>query len=411
MNTLSSTHRKQLERTVADARDVAESGSRAALESLAVHSREAFAHMTQQQRKLRRRLRAHARQLGDRRDVRSGTQAIERLVRECAYEHWHRMLFARFLAENGLLMEPGLGVAVTLDECEELAKDEGIDKWALAARFAQRMLPQVFRPDHPVFEVRLAREHRMKLEGLVEGLPGEVFLASDSLGWVYQFWQARKKAEVNRSEAKVGADELPAVTQLFTEPYMVSFLLDNSLGAWWAARKLTSYDLEKAETEVELRRNASIPGVPLDYLRFFRCEDEAEAADGESPPAPLMSGPSTWESSRFSTRVVVPGISWLRFPDACSMRMAREGLHAREAVDAVLGDNLYGLELDPRCVELAAFALALTAWTYPGAGGYRSLPELNLACSGLSVGVAKERWTELAGWSTQPSHRAELDVR
>jgi len=38
---------------------------------------------------------------------------------------------------------------------------------------------------------------------------------------------------------KIGARELPAVTQLFTEPYMVAFLLDNSLGAWWAARRLT----------------------------------------------------------------------------------------------------------------------------------------------------------------------------
>ena len=397
MKTLSPTHRKQLERTVADARDVAESGSRAALESLAVHSREAFAHMTQQQRKLRRRLRAHARQLGDRRDARSGTQAIKRLVRECAYEHWHGMLFARFLAENGLLMEPGLRVAVTLDECEELAKDEGIDKWALAARFAQRMLPQVFRPDHPLFEVRLAREHRMKLEGLVEGLPGEVFSASDSLGWVYQFWQARKKAEVNRSEAKVGADELPAVTQLFTEPYMVSFLLDNSLGAWWAARQLTSYDLEKAETEVELRGKASIPGVPLDYLRFVRCEDEA-GKGGWRIGAGAFDG---WPKHLAEFKVLDPCCGSGHFLVAVLLmlvpiRMALEGLDAREAVDAVLGDNLYGLELDPRCVELAAFALALAAWTYPGAGGYRSLPELNLACSGLSVGAVKERWTELA---------------
>ena len=59
------------------------------------------------------------------------------------------MLFARFLAENHLLIEPEMEVAITLNECEELAKEEGVDKWALAARFAHRMLPQVFRPDHP----------------------------------------------------------------------------------------------------------------------------------------------------------------------------------------------------------------------------------------------------------------------
>jgi len=37
------------------------------------------------------------------------------LVEEIAYQQWHRMLFARFLAENGLLMHP-TGVPVTLQE-------------------------------------------------------------------------------------------------------------------------------------------------------------------------------------------------------------------------------------------------------------------------------------------------------
>ena len=47
------------------------------------------------------------------------------------------MLFertARFLAENHLLIEPESGVAVTLEECEELGKDEDLDKWGMAAR-------------------------------------------------------------------------------------------------------------------------------------------------------------------------------------------------------------------------------------------------------------------------------------
>jgi len=58
------------------------------------------------------------------------------LVEQAAYERWHQMLFARFLAENGLLMHPS-GVAVTLQECAELAQSEGEpDAWALAARYA-----------------------------------------------------------------------------------------------------------------------------------------------------------------------------------------------------------------------------------------------------------------------------------
>ena len=187
MKTLSTEFRRQLERTVIEARDVAEAGARGALDSLAVHHYEPYSHMSGEQRTLRNRLRAHARHLGDRVDARTGAHTIDHLVHECAYEHWHGMLFARFLAENHLLIEPDMRVAITLDECEVLAQEEGVDKWTLAARFAHRMLPQVFRPDQPVFEVRFAREYWLKLEGLVEGLPTAVFTATDSLGWVYQF--------------------------------------------------------------------------------------------------------------------------------------------------------------------------------------------------------------------------------
>ena len=397
MKTLPPDLRRQLARTAADARDVAEAGARATLQALAVHEHEPYGHMDAGQRALRRQLRAHARQIGDPLDARSGGRAIEGLVQECAYEHWHGMLFARYLIENHLLIEPEMGIAVTLDECEELAKDEGADKWALAARFAHRMLPQVFRPDLPVFGVRFAREHRLKLEGLVEGLPAEMFKATDSLGWVYQFWQSRKKAEVNRSEVKVGAGELPAVTQLFTEPYMVSFLLDNTLGAWWAARCLNGADLEGTGGEAELRRKATIPGVPLDYLRFVQREDAVERTGWRSA-AGAFGG---WPGHPGELKILDPCCGSGHFLVAAflmlaPMRMAREGLAARDAVDAVLRDNLHGLELDPRCVEIAVFALALAAWTYPGAEGYRPLPELNIACSGLAPNATKEQWIALA---------------
>ncbi len=78
------------------------------------------------------------------------------------------------------------------------------------------------------------------------------------------------------------------------------------------------------------------------------------------------------------------------------VRIQAEHLNARQAIDKVLSENLHGLELDQRCVELAAFAVALEAWRYPDAGGYRSLPELHLACSGLSITAARDEWKELS---------------
>ena len=394
MQPLEKAFRNKLERTVKEAREVAESGARIALKQLGVGEAAPFNQLSESERKLRLKLRVHGRQLGDVRNAK--TQEIDLLVEETAYEHWHRMLFARFLAENNLLMypDPDDPVAVTLEECEDLAADEdAANGWELAARFAARMLPQIFRLDSPVFHLVLPPEHLQKLERLVADLPQEVFTASDSLGWVYQFWQAKNKDEVNASEVKIGARELPAVTQLFTEPYMVGFLLDNSLGVWWAARRLNDADLKSANSEDELRQKAAIHGVPLDYLRFVQLED------GSWIPA---SGTfNSWPEKLADLKTIDPCCGSGHFLVAAllmlvPMRMQLDRLSAQEAVDAVLRENIHGLELDQRCVELAAFALALTAWKYPDAGGYRVLPELNVACSGLSVSVAKEEWKQLA---------------
>src|SRR5262249_13368096 len=148
--------------------------------------------------------------------------------------------------------------------------------WLIAGRFAARMLPAIFRPHDPVLSVRLAPEHQQPLEKLLAALPVDVFTADDSLGWVYQFWQAKRKDEVNASGRRIGADELPAVTQLFTEPYMVKFLLHNTLGAWWAGKMLTQRpDLAAAATsEVELRDQCCVLGYAWTYLRFVRQREQ-----------------------------------------------------------------------------------------------------------------------------------------
>ena len=376
MPALASDLRRTLETTVVKARDLAERGARDALTALAIGASEPFASMSEEERKLRNRLRAHGRQLGDQRDPQKGSQSIERLVREMAYEHWHRMLFARFLAENQLLIEPSSGVSISLDECEELAAEEGTDLWGLAAQFAQAMLPQIFRVDDPVLAAKLPLEIRQQLQGLVAGLAEEIFTANDSLGWVYQFWQALEKDRVNQSETKIGADELPAVTQLFTEPYMVDFLLHNSLGAWWVTR----------------HPDKPCP-VDLIYLRTL---------DDGTPAAGKFEG---WPDSLKEFTLLDPCCGSGHFLVAAfmllvPMRMASESLSAKVAVDAVLAENLHGLELDARCVEIAVFALAIAAWRFPGENGKplgvrKAMPSPKVACCGLKLSATVEQWQAL----------------
>ncbi|KQO59591.1 hypothetical protein ASF22_08100 [Methylobacterium sp. Leaf87] len=384
--------RRDLANTIGRARRLAEDGARAIVGSLAVDRKEAHSGTDETGRALRVKLRAHGRQLGDVRAA-DGSQAIDRLTTEVAYEHWHRILFARFLAENDLLVMPGSSVAISLEEVQELARDKGRDWLDYAGECASRMLPQIFRPDDPALQISLAREVREKLEGLVTGLPAQLFKADDSLGWVYQFWQAEKKEQVNSSGVKIGADELPAVTQLFTEDYMVLFLLENTLGAWWAGKRLAENPdfASSAADEDELRRRLSPPGYSWTNLRFVK-------DDGGTwcPAAGTFSG---WPGTAREITVLDPCMGSGHFlvfalDILVAMRAAEEELGETEAVEAVLRDNLNGLEIDPRCTQIAAFALALAAWKR--IGGVQELPRLNLACSGLTIGMGKAEFVRLA---------------
>jgi hypothetical protein len=360
-----------LQTAVVNARQAAENAAGAALKALAVEEERPLSALDENQRRLRVALRARLRQLGSR----------QLLIEEIAYEQWHRMLFARFLAENNLLMHPG-GVNVSLAECDELTADEGEDDaWRLAARYAAAMLPGIFRPSDPCAQVRLAPEGHRALETLLQNIPALVFKTDDALGWMYQFWQAQKKEEVNNSERKIGGADISPVTQLFTEDYMVRFLLENSLGAWWAARHPESPLIRKWE-----------------YLRWMDPGEQGEIrtpAAGSFPGWPERAADVTMlDPCCGSGHILVRGFHMLR-----QIRMEEEDLGAAQAADAVLRDNLFGLELDQRCTQIAAFALALEAWKV-GNGQrqcYRPLPALNISCSGIPVQGQLETWQKLAG--------------
>src|SRR5437867_3915856 len=95
--------RRRLERDVISARKLAEKGSEAALARLGIGEAKAPAHLTEDEKKLRVALRARSRQLGDKLRP-DKSQETRHLILEGGYEHWHQLLFTRFLAENNLLV-------------------------------------------------------------------------------------------------------------------------------------------------------------------------------------------------------------------------------------------------------------------------------------------------------------------
>ncbi len=396
MPSLSRDLRNQLARVTLQAREVAERACRAALENLAVHEKEYRGHMSVEQRQLRNRLRARGRALGDERDATKQTQGIKRLTEDAAYEQWHRLLFTRFLVENHLLNtddEQG-NVPVTMEDCEELAPElNAKDGFDLACRFASRTLPSVFRSDDPIFDLPIAQRDHVEMRRILDSLPSAIFTASDSLGWTYQFWQAQRKDEVNAAGKKIGADELPAVTQLFTEDYMVDFLLDNTLGAWHAGKVLATNPklAANAQSEDELRLAVALPGCPWKYLRFIKGQDGKW-----TPAAGTFDG---WPKSAAALRALDPCMGSGHFVVAMferlvALRLAEEKLDEAAAVAAAIRDNLFGLEIDPRCTQIGAFNLALAAWRRVG---HCKLPAMNLACSGLAPNTREADWLAIAG--------------
>ena len=395
MSSLTTPHRRLLETAVKHARKIATGGARKSLEALAVHEPDPYPHMDEAQRTLRRKLRAQARQLGDGEShTKRGSYEIAHLVEKLAYDQWHRILFAQYLLANDLLISPEHGVAVSLDDCEELAPSQGLkDAWAVAARFAAAELPEIFRADDPAGAVELPVEDRNPLIALVTDLPIDVFTAGDSLGWCYQFWQSDTKNEVNAAGNKIGADELPSVTQLFTEDYMVDFLLDNTLGAWHAGKVLVANPklAENAQSEDELRQAVALPGCPWKYLRFIK------GKDGKwTPAAGTFDG---WPKTAKELKCLDPCMGSGHFVVAMferlvALRLAEEKLDEAAAVAAVIRDNLFGLEIDPRCTQIGAFNLALAAWRRVG---HCKLPAMNLACSGLAPNTREADWLAIAG--------------
>jgi hypothetical protein len=158
----------------------------------------------------------------------------------------------------------------------------------------------------------------------LDALPDAVFEAQDSLGWSFQFWREK------------GAPGTLS-TQLFTDAYMVDFLLDNSLGAWMAYRNGEGKS------------------------SFLRME-KAEPAVGPFPD---------WPQAAKALRIMDPccgGGNFLvaAFAILAPLRATEEGLSVEAAADIVLRDNLFGLDVDPDCVECAVWALQLAAARFSG---------------------------------------------
>lgn len=162
------------------------------------------------------------------------------------------------------------------------------------------------------------------------------------VGWLYQFYISEEKRRVDgytKNKAVLDAD-IAAKTELFTPNWIVKFLVQNTLGRQWLAtypqsalRQQMAYYIEPAEQTPEVQGQ-------LDTI----------TPTSLNPEELTLLDPACG-----SGHILVEGY------DLCKAIYQERGYRAKDIPRLILQKNLFGLEIDDRAAQLAAFALMMKA--------------------------------------------------
>lgn len=207
-----------------------------------------------------------------------------------------------------------------------------------------------------------------------------------TLGWVYQYWNDPERERLDtkiNDGGKIEPHEIASKTQMFTERYMVDWMLQNSLGLmWftlckkngWVPEVQTNGTLQRLEERrIEWRAKRAAGEVSLTDLMPLETEEERRWAyflrGQEIPDEAVELAPATvreWKildpavgSGHFL--VVALGMLLALFQEEARQRgEADEPKWSEKAiVEHVLAHTLHGIDIDPRAVQIAAASLWL----------------------------------------------------
>ena len=155
------------------------------------------------------------------------------------------------------------------------------------------------------------------------------------IGWLYKFYISEKKDQVFadlKKNKKVNPENIPAATQLFTPHWIVRYLVENSLGRLWMLNRPDSGLIERMDYYIQ-------PEEPeTDFLRI------------SSPEEIKVCDPACGSGHMLTYAF-----------DLLYAIYEEEGYESAEIPAKILTHNLYGIEIDERAGELAAFALTMKA--------------------------------------------------
>jgi type II restriction/modification system DNA methylase subunit YeeA len=159
------------------------------------------------------------------------------------------------------------------------------------------------------------------------------------IGWLYQFYISEKKDEVFaglKKNKKITPENIPAATQLFTPHWIVRYLVENSLGRLWLLNRPGSKLIEQ-----------------MDYY--------IKPADGDQAAETNFLRIAKPEEIKICDPACGSGHMLTYAFDLLYAIYEEEGYEPAEIPEKILTHNLYGIEIDERAGELAAFALTMKA--------------------------------------------------
>ena len=168
-----------------------------------------------------------------------------------------------------------------------------------------------------------------------EAMTAEACADVEVIGWLYQFYIAEKKDQVfdgMKKNKKVTPENIPAATQLFTPSWIVRYLVENSLGRLWLLNRPDSSLVEQMDYYIQPEQ------AEEDFLRISKPE-ELKICDPACGSGHML-------TYAFDLLYAI---------------YEEEGYEPADIPEKILTHNLYGIEIDERAGELAAFALTMKA--------------------------------------------------
>lgn len=312
-------------------------------------------------------------------------ESFEDAIEEVAYTWFNRILAIRFMEVNGYLENgiDGENIYVIGSEDEgrkipdAVAKatklkytdkeivykyqdDEdnaGLFRYILMKQCQElsKWMPDVFEKVSDFTDLLLP-DTLLLPGGLIEKLTGDLSAEDfdisaegngqvEIFGWMYQFYIAEKKDEVFKSRDKINKGTLPAATQLFTPDWIVRYMVENTLGTIWVSshsesslKKDMRYYVDPDPSDDEV--NNIIAQIKKDY-------QSASIRDIKFIDPCCGSG-----------HVLVYAF------DIFFKMYLEEGYSPDMIPSIILENNLYGLDVDKRAIQLTSFALTMKARSY-----------------------------------------------